>query len=304
MEFLRNIKKSIYDVAFYAVAKTESFGPALKQYTLFVLGMAFLVSIPIYISFNTWSSQMKEAGDIRTKVLAVYPDELVLNFQNGQMTSNVEEPYSIPMPKDFEVKEPKNLIVINTRGTITADDFSRYDTAAILGGDAFWSYDAQKDKIEIQKFSQYSKGSFVVNKQKVTEWTDLVLKVGEIVVTVLLFFLPLLLFVLFWFGYLIYLLFGAIIIWIVAKLRRVDLTYGQAYKLGLYLLTLPIIYSALTMGPLSGFKIPFGFTIILIIVTYINLIPTKTEEIPPVVSENTFPLEQPVIKEATIEEKQ
>lgn len=275
MRFFQNVKKSIYDVAFYATAKTENFSVALKQYTLFILCVAVIISIPLYISFGVWSSQVKEAGDIRAKVLAVYPDELVLTSQNGQMTSNVEEPYSIPMPSELDVKTPRNLIVINTREPIAIDDFDRYDTLAILGGDAVWTRDPQKDKIEIQKFDQFIKGAFILNKQKVTEWVDIALKVGKVTMTVVLIFLPAFIFVFLWIGYLIYLLFGALVIWLMAKLRKVDLTYGQSYKLGLYLLTLPILYSVLTTGPLSMFHIPFGFTLILAALAYANFGPGK-----------------------------
>ncbi|OGI19225.1 MAG: hypothetical protein A3J06_04230 [Candidatus Moranbacteria bacterium RIFCSPLOWO2_02_FULL_48_19] len=276
MGFFQTVKKSVYDVAFYATAKTESFSVALKQYTLFILCVAVVISIPLYIAFGVWHSQVKEMGDIRAKVLAVYPDELVLTFQNGQMASNVEEPYSIPMPAEFDVKTPKNLVVINTRGSITLNDFERYDTLAILGGDAVWTHDPQKDKIEIQKFDQFSKASFVLNEQKLTEWVDLAFKVGRIVVIILLIFMPAFIFVFLWVGYLVYLLFGAFVIWLMAKLRKVDCTYGQSYKLGLYLLTLPILYSVLTTGPLSMFHIPFGFTLILAVLAYANLGPIKT----------------------------
>ena len=284
MQFLRTIRKSIYDVDFYVTAKANSSAAALKYYTLFVLCAAFIIAIPIYVSFGIISSQIKEAGDIRTRVLALYPDELVLNFQNGHMTSNVEEPYAIPVPPEFSAKTPKNLIVINTSGSIVPADFDRYDTLAILGGDAIWTRDTQKDKIEIQRFDQFSKGSMVINKQKATEGVDIALRVGKIFLTIFLVFLPLIIFVALWISYLLYLLFGACVIWLVAKLRKTDLTYGQSYKIGLYLLTLPILYSVLTMGPLAMLKIPFAFTLILAAIAYANLAPKKTTEVvsPPV----------------------
>ncbi len=275
MEFLRTIRKSIYDRAFYAEAKTVPFGSALKQYSLFVLCIAFITSLTIYASFLAWSSEIRESGNLRADILSLYPDELTLTFQSGQVSSNVDEPYSIPMPKQFGTTKTKNILVINTRGPITASDFDRYSTSAILGNDALWIYDAEKNKIEIQKLDRFSKESIVVNKEKVTVWTDCALSVGQKVVMVLLVFLPLLLFVFLWMGYLLYLLFGAVIIWIVGKMRKVDLTYSQSYKLGLSLITLPIIYSTLAVGPLSIFRVPFGFTLILAIVAYINFAPEK-----------------------------
>lgn len=279
MGFFRTIRKSIYDVAFYATVKTESLGVALKYYTLFVLGMAILIAIPLYVLSGLGIVQMKEAGDIRTRVLAMYPDELVLNFQNGKITSNVEEPYSIPVPPEFSRETYKNLVVINTSEPITLSDFDRYDTLAILGSDAIWTRDVEKNKTEIQKFDQFSKESLVINEQKVAEFLDIALRIGKIAITVFLVFLPFIIFACLWVWYLIYLLFGALIIWIVSKLRKADLTYDQSYKSGLYLITLPIIYSAVTTaGPLSMFHIPFGFTLIFVVLAYINFTPKKIIE--------------------------
>lgn len=303
MGFFRNIRKSVYDRDFYANAKTESFGPAFKQYTLLVLCIAILISIPIYVSVGFGASYIKKAGDIRTKVLAIYPDELALTFQNGQMTSNVEEPYSIPMPKEFGVKGPKNLVVINTRRSITLADFERYDTSAILGNDAVWIYDAQKDKIEIQRFDKFDKGFFVLNKEKATQWVDLALKIAKPLIVGLLILLPFLIFALFWIGYLAYLLFGALVIWLIAKLRKVNLTYGQSYKLGLYLLTLPILYGILTTGPLSMFRIPFGFTLILAVIAYINFGPAEPTKELSLKSEPGLPMNTNSTLEAKTEEK-
>lgn len=272
MGFFRTVRKSIYDVAFYATAKGEPSGKAMKYFALLVLCVAIVTSIPIYASFGMWKSQI--GGDIRSRILAVYPDELVLTFKDGRVTSNVDEPYLIPTPKEFvDATSPKNLVVINTSGTITPSDFGRYDTFAILGGDAVWVYDPQKDKTTIQNFDNIKGESFVVNKQIVAEWVNIGLKVGKWIVGVLLIFLPVIIFAVFWCGYLLYLLFGALVIWLAAKLRKVDITYGQAYKLGLYLLTLPIFYSILSS--IVMFKLPYVFTLILFAVAYANFGPGK-----------------------------
>ena len=279
MGFFRTMRKSIYDVAFYTTAKTESFGVALRYYTLLVLCMAILIAIPLYVLSGLGIVQMKETGDIRTRVLAMYPDELVLNFQDGRLTSNVEEPYIIPVPPEFSRETSKNLVVISTSEPITLSDFDRYDTLVILGGDALWTRDTQKNKTEIQKFDQFGKESLVINEQKIAEFLDIALRIGKIAITVLLIFLPFIIFACLWVWYLIYILFGALVIWIVSKLRKADLTYDQSYKSGLYLITLPIIYSAVTTaGPLSMFHVPFGFTLILAVLAYINLAPKKIPE--------------------------
>lgn len=289
MEFLRTIRKSIFDRDFYAKAQTADFRSALKQYTLFILCIAFITALPVYISFFTALSQIKESSDIPATALSLYPDELVLRLENGHMTSNVAEPYTIPMPESSGMKQSMNLLVINTRGAVTPADFDLYNTSAILGGDAVWVYDREKDKIEIQKFDMFGKDTLVINKQKVGEWVGIAWNIGKKILVVFMVFLPFFLFSFLWFAYLLYLLFGAVIIWVIAKIRKVDLSYSQSYKIGLYLITLPILYSTLSVASLSFLRIPFLFTIILAIVAYLNLAPTST---PPIGEEKTDTLKE------------
>lgn len=293
MQFLRIIRSSIYDPVFCTSVRTENLGSALKQYTLFILSVAVLLSIPLYIFLGSEVSKIKRTGDIRGKTLALYPDELVLTFRDGQLSSNVEEPYSIPTLPEFS-GEVANLVVISTREPIALADFERYDTIAILGNDAVWTLDAEKNQIQIQKFDQFSKEDMVINEQKVTEFVDMAMKVGKTVITILFIFLPLIVFVFLWLSYLSYLFLGALVIWVVAKIRKVNLTYGQSYKIGLYLLTLPILYDVLTTGPLSMFHIPFLFTVILAVVAYTNLVPKIKEPIERTIETAKVPQEEPI----------
>lgn len=279
MQLFRTIKKSIYDTDFYLAAKTERYSVALKHYTIFILCLAFVIAIPLYVTLGVVSSEIKEAGGIRARVLALYPDELVLDVKDGRVTSNVEEPYMIAAPEEFAGEMNKNLLVISTHSSIVPADFDRYDTLAILGSDALWTRDAGRKKIEIQRFDQLKHEPFVINKEQATEWADMVLRIGKTILTTLLILLPLLIFTALWSGYLLYLIFGACVIWLMAKIRKADLTYGQSYKIGLYLLTLPILYSMLTLiWPLTLLRVPFGFTLIFAAVAYTNLAPKKIIE--------------------------
>lgn len=288
MKFLHTIKKSIYDVDFYNTAKMERNGVAMKYYTLFIMLMVCITMIPLALNFRvSLHSYPQGIDNIRSQIVDIYPDELVLNFKNGKVSSNVEEPYHIPIPGALNAKNPKNLITINTRESITSTDFDRYDTAAILGHDAIWIYNSQENKIEIQKFDSFSKESIIINKQKATEWIDLILNIGKKIIFLVIILLPFILFAFIWVKYIVYLLFGAIVILLIAKARKTNLTYGQAYKIGLYLITLPILYSTLTMGPLTILDVPFGFTLLLIMVAFINLVPTESDKETPGATEQT-----------------
>lgn len=283
-------------------AKDTHFSGALKQYTLFIVCIACITAIFFFSFLFVSLSQMREMGDVRAQALSLYPDELVLRFENGQATSNVAEPYVIPVPASFGIQNSDNLLVINTQGTVTPADFDLYNTSAILGGDAVWVYDRKKEKIEIQKFDMFGKEAVVVNEQKVGEWIDIAWNIGKKVLVASFIFVPFFIFSFLWFSYLTYLLFGAVIIWVVAKVRKADLSYSQSYKIGLYLITLPILYNTLTVASLSSLRFPFAFTIILAIVAYANLTPTSTISISEEKTD-TPKEDEGVIKIENIEEK-
>ena len=81
-----------------------------------------------------------------------------------------------------------------------------------------------------------------------------------------IFLLPVFFYVAYWIGYLVYLIFGAAIVWLVAKQRGYALSYRDAYKAGIYLLPVPLVYDFFVMV-LSDFphvRVPFLFTAFLV----------------------------------------
>jgi hypothetical protein len=284
MKFFHTMWDSIYNPAFYQATKYAGASSAFKNFLLLVFVVSLATTASLGFSFWQWVSSTDDLRTFRETALSTYPDELVLEYRDGHVTSNVEEPYFIALPKKFQEgaaatsgeRAPANLIVIDTTHTVSPDDFRRYDTAVILGSDAFWINDTRKGKIEIQTFDNWSKAPFTIDKKKVTGYADRLAVVLKPVIIAFFVILPFLLFGIFSVGYLLYLIFGACVIWIVAKLRKTDLTYGQSYRLGLSLLTLPILYGLLsTFVPALG--VPFLFTLILAIVTYLNLAPIGSD---------------------------
>lgn len=278
MRFLKTVKESVWGKVFYEQVRGESAGQAIKYFLLLMASVAIITSFVLAITVTVaWKSAPKLA-EIEQMVADLYPNELVLTWKNGEVSSNVDEPYAIPFPKewlshqerrdDFPMVE--NLLVIDTSKSVDANDFERYDTMLILGKDSVGNRDARQGKVQIQNFSRYNFDDFQLDKEKVLSLVSMAFNFLKWVFLTLLFALPLLIFVGLSVQYLVYLVFGALIIWLVAKLRKVELTYGVAYKLGLYLLTLPILVNILS-SIIHILDAPFVFTLILAFVTYINL---------------------------------
>jgi hypothetical protein len=71
----------------------------------------------------------------------------------------------------------------------------------------------------------------------------------------------------------VYLFFGALLIWIVTKVKNIDISYGKSYQLGLHLIALPTI---IWLIPLGDWKFRFLFSIVVVVLAAINL---KKEEL-------------------------
>lgn len=304
MQFLKTVQESVWGKAFYEKVRGEGAGQAVKYFLLLMASVAIITSLVLAVTVTVaWKSAPKLA-EIQQMVANLYPHELVLTWKNGEVSSNVDEPYAILFPKewlshqdrkdDFPMAE--NLLVIDTSKSVDANDFERYDTMLILGKDSVGSRDARQGKVQIQNFSRYNFDDFQLDKEKVLSLVGMLFNFLKWVFLALLFALPLLIFVGLSLKYLVYLIFGALIIWLVAKLRKVDLTYGMAYKLGLYLLTLPILVNVLS-NVVHILNAPFVFTLILAIVTYINLEPSVSTPAP--VTPEVKPAENPAPKEAS-----
>ncbi len=287
MGFFQTVRDSIYNPSFYASARTEKVSASVRYFFLFMLAVSLVTGISFSLSMWHWLSSTDAVRTTRNAVLASYPDELVLDFKDGHLSTNVPEPYFIPTPTSLrggpsesaDKKMPANIIVIDTTHTITPSDFVKYDTGAILSGDSLWISDIKNNKVDVRAYASMKKDAFTVDKKQVTVWADMIIGYLKPFFTVLLLTMPLLILGVFSAGYLLYLILGAALIWIIARIRKVDLTYGESYQLGLHLLTGPILYGLLATF-IPALNIPFLFTLILIVLAALNLVPQSPEIIP------------------------
>ncbi len=296
MWFLHAIKSSVYDPLFYSRIREKRGSSAFGYFALLVFVFAFFASISPLRGIATFIFQSSEKKDaVRQEVLAVYPDELVLTTKGGKVSMNQPSPYTIPVPMVIQnestknnQKVPKNLIVINTNKPIGTDDFAVYDTFAVLSADSIGIFDQEKGKMEIQSLEKILNEPYTLDKTQFISFVAMLEKILKVVGVTLLFLLPFFVFFGMMLWYVIYLLFGALIIWIAAKLRGANWDYKTAYKAGLYLMTLPIICVGL-MSFISSQSatIPFLFTGILFLATLININKEEKQEELPVVTATT-----------------
>jgi len=275
MKLCQNIKSSIYNPAYYNEILSKPFSYSLKYFLSLVCLVALIATI--IFSFSTLPKINKFINEIGLKALSYYPDNLEITVKNGKVSTNVSEPYFIKIPAELKnsnrgtitkpaAGEIENLLVVDTKNPATIDLFNGYKTAALLSRDSFAYYD--NGAVKIQPLRQEFNG--VITKAKVSMAVNKItpyLKILPIVLAPIIFIFSFIGFVL---TKLIYLIFGALIIWIILKAMKKDAGYGKAYQLGLHAITLGVILEAVVFRFYPNLEFPFLFTFLMLVVFWSN----------------------------------
>lgn len=279
MDIFQSIQNIIQRPQFFTSLEFTK-GRALRFYSLLILLFTLAsvaISLPDAIRFaqTITSQEWRNQTDIITEL---YPDELEVNVVNGDISTNAEEPLSIPFPVSWRTKEysgmPENLLVIDTAKSITLEDFAAKKTAFILSKNTLGAWDQKEGRVSIYDLGNM-KGeatAFLLTKAKYTQFISQASSVIQKALLVGMCLLPIFFYISYWIGYLMYLLFGAVIVWLVAKMRGYQLSYKHAYKAGIYLLPIPLVYDFFVML-LSDFphaRVPLLFTAFLVALTLKN----------------------------------
>lgn len=275
MKFFQMVKDSVYNPGFYQDLKNQKFSDSVKYFAKFALIVSVVVALfPIVIGIGLLTWQSQRVADVRQQIVQTFPSELTLSIKNGEISTNVDEPYSIAIPDGIKntVSQKQasypldNLLVINTHKQIETSDFQNYKTLAVLGKNEFGVLDPGRGKVEIQNLDRFA-FNYTLDRSGFESLVNTIWKLAKILGFMLLILLPFIIFFGIFIGYMMYLLFGALVIWLAADLGKRSLSYKESYQAGLHLITLPIIGEFLL--PFI-FHIFFVFTLTLFILAYMN----------------------------------
>ena len=283
--FFHVLIKSHTSPAYYKELLPVKFSFSLKYFYLYFLLYALIGTI--YVGFMVAPPVSKFLSALPAKVQSLYPDELIVTIKNGEVSTNVEEPFSIPLSRFEELftpdsvlgtntVSPENLIVIDTEGQV--DDFATYRTAVLITKKNVVIMDNDGTRLyPLDGSMNYTLTKAEVNSgiNQVSPFLDYIIP-GMIIFT----FLGLFLFVPS--GHLLYLLFFALLFWLLAKITKINLTYKGCYKLGLHLVTIhATVFGLLFMLNIHP-NFPFLRTILLLVFGFFAL---KTISTPPSTSQ-------------------
>ncbi|OGK23897.1 hypothetical protein A3A46_01020 [Candidatus Roizmanbacteria bacterium RIFCSPLOWO2_01_FULL_37_13] len=237
-------KKSFSSAEYYKEVIKAPFSFSLKYFLFF----CFLLSIvtTVYLSAKIFSPLNNFLIRFPQVLVKVYPEQLEIKIQKGVVTTNVPEPYFIPIDRfektfeefDKEVKgiksdEIENVLVIDTNARV--EDLKRYQTYALLTRN-YLVYYKDKARIEIVPLDEIK--NFTLNQGLVKGVINRFLPLLRVIAIFLIPFIFVGSFLFFSIFQLIYLLFSALVLFLGGKLISYPVNYLKSYQIDLHLATI------------------------------------------------------------------
>jgi hypothetical protein len=209
----------------------------------------------------------------------LYPADLELTVTNGAITTNVSQPYFIPMPEYVALADgPRNLAVIDTRTPPSLAQLDEYQAAAWIHSDAVYLRGDVAGELVSVPIDEDT--SFVLDRKAfdkyVAEAQPWILVLGGVGLVGA--------FVALYAGFmlrLLYLLAAALLILGIARMLRYRWSYVDSYKAGLFAMTAAFLVDlavdvAGLVAPIAGFS--NMFTLVTVATVAFNLAVARRRE--------------------------
>lgn len=271
MGFFNSIRSSIYDPGFYAEIKNQSLGKSLK-YFFGLISLLTLINVLI-LSYELGIKVPREIKDFINQTVNSIPQDLEVTIDNGQVSTNKQEPLFIPFSQfTSEIREDSlnNLLVIDTKTPFSATQFGQYKTLLWLTKDSLFYQNEELDQrsLNLSKFD-----NIAINRNLIEEWVSKINPWLKFAGPVLILVVFAGLYIGFTFN-LLYFLFLAVLIFFLSSIFKWGLNYSSSYKVAIYSSTLSFLIDLILLntGIYTGFfGFPLLFTLVSLCIATINL---------------------------------
>lgn len=270
--FFYSFTRSLFEPKYYNDVKKADFWFSFK-YLWFLLFI--LVIIKSFVLGGKYIIFRPQIQPVANKILSYannfYPNSLELKIKNGQLSTNVREPYVIDANNKTIGNNPKHLLIIDTKGSI--ENYPSYNTYILATKNAIiYPSKAENNRIGETSVFYFSdlKQNLTLNKNVYNNLLNIVRPytfkavtfVDMIALSFLILFLSFGSF--FWtVGTLLGLVFLIFLVWIVNLIFKKGYEYGTLYRMGMHVVTWPILFNEVKgyINPLF----PSFYTIIFLI---------------------------------------
>jgi len=280
--FFTILWRSIVDFSYYQDIYQASFSFSLKYLFVLFFLLQFVIAIIFGINMVKIIPQLPSFVEkIKTNARDFFPQDLSITLNNGNIRTNVDEPYFIELPKILKTDENKNMHLITIDTKASAEDIKKLNTIVLVTKNALVFPDNKGYKIQ---FLNDIKGYYTFNKytyeqilQKIFPYLNYLPHLIYGLIIFGLFFLPWFTASIFVLTKMFYLFIFSLIFLLIVKLLRKNLGYKKIFQLAIHASTLPILIAY--VAGFINFTIP-PFTLSLVLLLFMIV----------VINKNTFPL--------------
>lgn len=256
-------KRSLTDPDYYNQLLKTSFTFSLKYlfallfFTLLIRGLVLSLSM-----LSLLPQVPKYVGEAKSIVRNFYPSDLVITINNGTLRTNVDEPYTIPFPKQMNISD-MSFAVIDTKGSV--EDYKKYKTVLYVTKNAVAYPDSNSDSngYKVYPFSNIKK-YLIINHEVYLRLADKVIpyfnyapQALTVLALVILILLPSLGSVFYLLSMLFSLLLLTLLTYVMSRLVKKPLDYQTLYRMGMHGVTFSILFDLLKT--FFGLSIPLTF---------------------------------------------
>lgn len=272
MKFFRKIRDSIYNPSFYKSIPQSKLESAFSYFFLLIFVLSIIQTV--FLAFPIVKVITQLTNKDLPKAVSQFPEELQIKIKDGKASTNVQEPYFIPLPKSTQA-DFKNFIVLDTTTPYSEDSFKKYDTFALLTRDSAY-YKADKNQ-PVKNISLSTVKDLTIDRASLTALLNKYSPMAKWLTPILIILVGFLLF-LFYILRLVYAILLGVLILLLSRIIQPSLSFGQSYKVAIYAMTLGLLVEVLLTiaSPLLGIRgFPFMVTILSLVVFVVNF---KTEK--------------------------
>ena len=127
MDFLRVIRSSLYDPAFYGRIRTQSISSVIKMFAILgIIGIGILMVVA-YIGVIPFAY-----SHFPDKLEAAYPADLIITVANGALSINQPQPYYVKNSLGFSGANDTKYLAIFDTGDDLSGDLQQNSTFVII----------------------------------------------------------------------------------------------------------------------------------------------------------------------------
>lgn len=262
-------KRSLLDPLYYKELLTATFGFSYKYLVMLLTTLVIVGLIPLIGMYIANRSQIpSKLQEVRSAISSLYPNELELRISNGKLYTNVEEPYAIPIPKEWGDLGKKNLILFDTSATVEdypdTDAFVLATRNALVYPDRGSNAETLTTRVfylrEITRSVYLDKDRYEDILAQLDPYMQKAPMVIDWVVIISVLIAPVMGGLLWSTGVLLGLIFSTFFLYVLAKLLRFHFTYGQTYRLAMHGITWSLITESLLTATKQN--IPYATSVV------------------------------------------